>query len=70
MITAKNAKQAAFVSAEDPSPKCIFEFAGLSSDAKPSVFEGAAVANGSTFLEMDTSSVFIYDKDGDTWREL
>lgn len=70
MITADKAKAAAFVTAEDPEPKCLFEFSGLSGDEKPKAFAGAAVANGSTFLEMDTSSVYIYDEGNETWREL
>jgi len=41
-------------------------YSGLSTDVKPT----ANVPNGSTFLEMDTSSVFAFDKDGNDWREL
>lgn len=41
------------------------KFYGLSTDTKPS-----DCMNGSKFLEMDTSKVYIYDKQGDEWIEL
>lgn len=41
-------------------------FAGLSSDTKPT----AKVENGSTFLEMDTGDLYIFDKTNTLWREL
>ena len=52
------------------TPIAYYEFSGLSSDSKPTSFEGTEVANGSVFLEMNTSKVYAYDKAGDTWREL
>lgn len=41
-------------------------FFGLSTDVKPT---GAEVANGSCFLEMDTSKIYLYDADGAEWQE-
>ena len=41
------------------------EYRGLSTDSKPT-----DAVNGSTFLEMDTGKVFIYDKQNAQWREL
>lgn len=41
------------------------KFYGLSTDTKPS-----GCVNGSKFLEMDTSKVYVYDQHGDTWNEL
>ena len=70
MITSTKSKAKAFVPAENQTPKCYFELSGLSSDDKPIEFEGAKVANGSIFLEMDTSKVYAYDEDNETWREL
>ena len=70
MITSTKSKPMAFNPADSWTPKCYFELSGLSSDAKPTTFEGAAVANVSIFLEMDTSKVYIYDEAGETWREL
>ena len=42
------------------------EYAGLSLDAKPT--EG--VSTGSIFLEVDTSAVYVFDSENETWREL
>lgn len=39
-------------------------FYGLSTDAKPS----ENVANGSVFIEMDTSTIYFYDLENKTWR--
>ena len=39
---------------------------GLSTDEKPTEHIG----NGSTFLEMDTGKVFIFDADNKEWHEL
>lgn len=39
---------------------------GLSTDDKPT---GAAVSNGSRFVEMDTGKIYLYDVDGAQWLE-
>lgn len=41
-------------------------FAGLSTDTKPTT----NVENGSTFLEMDTGDLYVFDKTNTQWREL
>ena len=46
------------------------DFRGLSTDTKPTKANGKDVENGSIFLEMDTSKVYAYDVENDTWREL
>lgn len=38
---------------------------GLSTDAKPVT----GVANGSAFIEMDTSKLYFFDAANATWRE-
>lgn len=43
------------------------EFYGLSTDEKPI---NEKVINGSTFLEIDTGSVFMFDEEGQTWVAL
>lgn len=49
----------------------IMDFSGLSTDEKPiKTFDGFPILNGSTFLEMDTSKVSIYNEDSDSWMEL
>ena len=41
------------------------EFAGLSTDTKPTV----GVATGSLFHEVDTTKIYAYDEDGEEWIE-
>lgn len=41
------------------------EFRGLSTDNKP-----VGVSNGSTFLEMDTGKVYVFNEEGHSWVEL
>ena len=44
-----------------------FVAAGLSTDTpKPTT----GVANGSMFVEMDTGKIYLFDADGETWREF
>lgn len=46
-----------------------FSFNGLSTDDKPiGSYEGMAIANGSTFLEVDTHTVYFYDEEGAQWH--
>lgn len=40
--------------------------AGLSTDSKPT----DGIANGSMFVEMDTGKIYLFDADGETWREF
>lgn len=45
-----------------------FAFKGLSGDTKPTnVYDNMAIANGSTFLEMDTQSLKFYNEEAGTW---
>lgn len=46
------------------------DLVGLSTDTKPTkADDDMDLANGSTFLEMDTGNVFFYDKANDEWVE-
>ena len=42
------------------------EYRGLSTDSKPT--EG--VINGSSFIEIDTGKVYLFDAVGVTWNEI
>jgi len=44
-----------------------WDLRGLSTDGKPTDDQ---VPNGSTFLEMDTKDVYIFDKQNTQWRKL
>lgn len=48
----------------------VAEYRGLSTDEKPILANEKKVANGSTFLEMDTGKVFLYDEEHDEWIEV
>lgn len=39
---------------------------GLSTDTKPTT----DVPNGSSFLEMDTGNVYMWDEENEQWRQL
>lgn len=41
------------------------EFKGLSTDTKPT----DNVPNGSTFYEMNTGKIFMFDEENETWIE-
>lgn len=45
-----------------------WDFTGLSTDEKPTeTFEGSKILNASTFFEMDTLKVSLYDESTDDW---
>lgn len=44
-----------------------WDLRGLSSDTKPM---DEQLPNGSTFVEMDTGNVFMYDKENSEWHQL
>lgn len=48
-----------------------FDLCGLSSDAKPSPnFDKKIIANGSSFIEMDTGSFYLFDAGSGEWIEF
>lgn len=45
-----------------------FSFYGLSTDSKPTgKYQSIEIANGSTFLEIDTHKIKFYDEEGAQW---
>ena len=51
------------------SKKTYYEGVCLSGDTKPTKqTTNNKLANGSKLLEMDTSTLYIYDEKNDTWR--
>lgn len=52
-----------------------FELRGLSTDEKPKkatflILGCPKLGNGSTFLEMDTARVWMYDEENDLWWDV
>lgn len=46
-----------------------YKIVGLSTDAKPQHdVNGYALTNGSQFVEMDTSTLYLYDAENKTWH--
>ena len=49
----------------------ILELVGLSTDTKPlKKIDGVAITNGSTFMEMDTCNIFMYDEENHRWLQM
>ena len=48
----------------------ILELVGLSTDTKPTEYNGDKVSNGSTYYEMDTKNVYIYDAENSVWLSV
>lgn len=46
------------------------ELRGLSTDEKPTTVDGAAVGNGSIFIEIDTQKLAFYDGENEEWKEV
>ena len=45
-----------------------FSFKGLSTDTKPTgTWHNQGIANGSSFLEINTQAISFYDEEGETW---
>lgn len=45
------------------------ELVGLSTDEKPiGNYNGSALANGSTFVEIDTLDIYVYDAENKVWK--
>ena len=41
---------------------------GKSTDTKPTIsYNGLTIKNGSTFYEMDTGNIYMYDAETNTW---
>lgn len=48
---------------------CKMSFNGLQADTKPvTEYEGALIANGSTFMEIDGDGFFMYDEENAEWK--
>lgn len=49
----------------------VLELIGLSTDEKPiGKIDGEKIVNGSSFFEMDTCNVFMYDEENNRWLQM
>lgn len=46
------------------------ELRGLSTDEKPTEMNGKIVDNGSSYLEIDTGKLYLYDLENERWEEI
>ena len=46
------------------------ELRGLSTDTKPITLDGKDIANGTTFIEIDTGKIYLYDAENEQWKEM
>lgn len=46
------------------------ELRGLSTDDKPTIIENQLVDNGSSFIEIDTGKVYLFDLENKEWKEI
>lgn len=67
MITIYNIKK---VKKQSGNIKFLVELRGLEADTKPKTIENGIVENGSSFLEIDTGKLFMYDLENETWNEV
>lgn len=51
--------------------KAVFQFAGLASDTKPTpLYNNLYIANISSYVEIDTGDISLYDEENSVWNEL
>ncbi len=48
----------------------LVELSGLSTDDKPVEMGSTKVDNGSTYIEMDTGKIYLYDLENEEWQEI
>lgn len=48
----------------------LVELRGLSTDEKPTTFNDLKVGNGSTFVEINTGKIYLYDLENQEWNEI
>ena len=48
----------------------IVELRGLSTDTKPTKLGNNDIENGSVFIEIDTGSIYMFDGQSKTWKEI
>lgn len=57
------------IATENGETKAI-EFRGLSTDTKPTTFDGKKVQNGAIYLEMDSGKVYLFDAENEQWKVM
>lgn len=69
MITIYNKKTTSY-DYDDLKEKVNVELRGLSTDEKPIKIGEQIIENGSTFIEIDTGKIYLYDLENEQWKEI
>ena len=69
MITINNKKTTSY-DYDDLKEKVNVELRGLSTDEKPIKIGEQIIENGSTFIEIDTGKIYLYDLENEEWKEI
>ena len=66
MITIYNVKKSDI----EGDGKFLVELRGLADDEKPTTINGGEILNGSSFIEIDTGDIYLYDGEGKEWNNV
>lgn len=48
----------------------LLELSGLSTDEKPIELGTTKIENGSTYIEIDTGKIYLFDLENKQWKEI
>lgn len=68
MVTIYNIKKSEMFNRPNGEVFYLCELRGLSTDDKPTTIENGTIENGSVFIEIDTSNVYIFDGENKKWE--
>ncbi len=70
MVTIYNIKKSEMINHPNGEVFYLLELRGLSTDEKPVEIENGTIENGSTFIEIDTGDVYIFDAENKEWKVI
>lgn len=70
MVTIYNIKKSEMINHPNGEVFYLLELRGLSTDEKPTSIENGTIENGSTFIEIDTGDVYIFDAENKEWKVI
>lgn len=54
----------------EEKPLLMVELRGLSTDEKPTIIENGEIENGSSFIEINTGKLYLFDGASKEWSEV
>ena len=70
MITIYNVKKSEMLTHPNGEVFYLCELRGLSTDVKPKTIKNGSIENGSSFIEIDTGDIYLYDLDSKEWNNI